>query len=308
MQLTDADKAVLTPDEISALTAEGADNALSSHGGDEKTDAIVEAAKPDAEEAPTTKTEAEGETLSAEDLGAALEEMAPGADPEPAKLPTYDIPTTDFEAQRKDLKAQKSDALTKWSSGELSDAEYHQKVDELDDLMLSLATDRARAETLRQVNEQNQREAAQKIADAENSAMVTLAVAAKKAGTIDYASDKEAATQFDMAFMAVKSEKANVGKPLSELVNKAHKAVMAMRGIVDPSSLPAPAAETKPSMRSVPVTLAGLPNAGQPVAQDDVWEQYSRLSGPEADEFMMRQSAQVQQRLLRIADNSGITH
>ncbi len=197
----------------------------------------------------------------------------------------------------------------------MSDTEYHAKLEEFEDQLLTLATDRARAETLRQVNEQNQRDALQRTIDAENAAMAALAAEAKKAGTIDYGTDVAAANQFDAVFSAVKADPGNAGKPLAELVNKAHRAVLAIRGIDAPAPAPSPApaaaragAPAPAPARAVPTTLSGLPNAGQTTTQDSTWEQYSRLSGPEADDFLARLPASQVDRILRMADNYGLAH
>lgn len=331
MKLSAEDKALLTPTEIQALEGEGADTHLAQLGEGEGEGTDASLSSEDSDEAAAAAAAAgaggaaEGEqgddegdeedeaALTPEQLAAAAAELQPAAAPAAPKLPVYDVSQRDFKAERTAVETEKADVLKKYAAGELSDEEFFAETAKVDAKALALATAEATEATIARINADNAKAEQQKVIDSENAAMQSLAIEAKKAGTIDYGTDTVAQGQFDAAFNAVKLDPKNAGAKPSDLVKKAHTAVLAMRGIAAPAPAAAPAAAaaaapTPPAPRQVPPGIGGLPNASQAQLNDDAWETYSRLSGPAADDWLAQQPAAVQSRILRIADNSGLTH
>ena len=75
-----------------------------------------------------------------------------------------------------------------------------------------------------------------------------------------------------------------------------------------PAPVAAPAAPAAPARRDVPVTLSGLPNAGQATARDDMLEQAGRLQGEDLERWMAGQTPETVGRLMCLADNPATTH
>jgi hypothetical protein len=318
MKLTPEELAALSPEEAEALQGDDAADALNTMG-----DTVLTAESVDLEAIQAASSE-EGEgaeegtdggnvstpEATTEQAAAALEELAPAAEAAPAPaLPTFEVPATDFKAQRETLRAEKRDLAKQWSDGTLSDEDYHAKVDSVDDKMATLLTEQTRADTLREVNEQNTRRAAEAAEAAELQALQTLAKASKAAGQIDYGADAAAASQFDMLFSATKADPANAKLTPAALADKAHKAVLALRGISTAAPAPAPApkpAAAPAAPRNVPPSIGGLPNAAASVVQDDMLAQFNKLSGTDAEEFQARLPANQVERLLRTTDNLGL--
>ncbi len=316
MKLTPEELAALSPEEAAALQGDDATDALNTMG-----DTVLTAESVDLEAIQAASSEegegaeegADGGNVSTpeattEQAAAALEELAPAAEAAPA-LPTFEVPATDFKAQRETLRAEKRDLAKLWSDGVLSDEDYHAKPDEVDDKMATLLTEQTRADTLREVNEQNARRVAEAAEAAELQALQTLAKASKAAGQIDYGADAAAASQFDMLFSATKADPANAKLTPAALADKAHKAVLALRGISTAAPAPAPApkpAAAPAAPRNVPPSIGGLPNAAASVVQDDMLAQFNKLSGVDAEEFLARLPANQVERLLRTTDNLGL--
>ena len=211
---------------------------------------------------------------------------------------------------RDTLRTEKRDLAKKWSDGELSDDDYHSAVEAVDDKMATLLAEQTRADTLREVNEQNARRAAEAQEKAELAAMAAVAAAAKKAGQVDYGTDKAAAVEFDSLFAAAKMSPANASLTPAQLVEKAHKAVLALRGIAAaPAPAPpaaAPAAPAAPAPRAAPPSIGGLPNAAPAVVNDDLMAQFSNLEGEDAERFLAGLPANQVAKLMRTTDNLGI--
>lgn len=328
MDLTKEELAALSPEERAALTGAEADQSLAMIG-DTKLEpkpapapaAPTEeelAARDAADEAAAEGADTEGGATDAaapittEQAAAALEEIAQPAAPAPAApAPApFKVDATDYTEQRKALATEKTEAFKKWSDGQLSDDEYAQAQAAFDERLADITRAQTRADTLREVNEQRAAQERATIEQAEHAAMADLAKRVK--GTLDYA-DQAAARQFDLAFDAVKADPTNAALTPAQQVEKAHVAVLAMRGIAAPApttaATSAPAAPApKPKPRDVPVTLGGLPNAAPAGVHDDLMEQAGRLSGLELEEFLARQTPATVARIMRTADNSGIVH
>ncbi len=325
MKLSPEELALLTPEEAAALQDTGAETALATMA-DQKPAATAGAAgtteevetEADADAGNVTTPEAAASTEAApaqpaadavtpEAASAALEELDTAAAP-PAPPAAFDVPATDFKAQRDTLRTEKRDLAKKWSDGELSDDDYHSAVEAVDDKMATLLAEQTRADTLREVNEQNARRAAEAQEKAELAAMAAVAAAAKKAGQVDYGTDKAAAVEFDSLFAAAKASPANASLTPAQLVEKAHKAVLALRGI-SAAPAPAPAATAPaaaPAPRAAPPSIGGLPNAAPAIVQDDLMAQFSNLEGEDAERFLAGLPANQVAKLMRTTDNLGI--
>ena len=138
--------------------------------------------------------------------------------------------------------------------------------------------------------------------------MAAVAAAAKKAGQVDYGTDKAAAVEFDSLFAAAKASPANASLTPAQLVEKAHKAVLALRGIsAAPAPAPAAAAPAAaPAPRAAPPSIGGLPNAAPAIVQDDLMAQFSNLEGEDAERFLAGLPANQVAKLRRTTDNPGI--
>lgn len=303
-KLSESDKIGLSADEITMLEADNADALLAMSGTD---------AAPSLESVPVTDEPAEGEgegdeaDLSADQLAAVLDDSAPA--PAPAPKP-YDVPTTDFDAVRKQLRADRRAVEEKWAGGELTDEQRIEQLDDLDNKIDTLLIESTRAATLREANEQQARNAEAERMAAENAAMQSLAtseaknLAAGKPG-IDYAKDTVAQQQFDMMFAALSKAPENANDTPASLVAKANNAVRALRGLpVGAATAPTPT--PAPTKREVPTTLSGLPNAGNAGLKDDVMEQVGRLQGEDLERWLASQTPATVERLMRNADNLAL--
>ena len=252
--------------------------------------------KPIAPEAEFTETDqepaAEPEAESTDEAAPAAEPAAPelaaeeaAAEPEAVEaeapaLPQYDVATTDFKAARDVIKSERREVETKWSSGELTDEERAEKLEQLQDKADDLLIQQTRAATLAEANTQAEKRAIQQRVDSENAAMRNLAqreAELLKAGkpALDYAKDTLAQSQFDMMFSAVKANPANAGLSVAQQVDEAHKAVRALRGLIQAPTT------TKPKP-VIPQTLGNLPSAAvQPVGAD-LAEQLAAIDDPDA--------------------------
>lgn len=294
-KLSEDDKRHLTPAEVASLEGEGADAALAEFAG--------------ANDAAEAGNSAPGAELSDDepadepaqpDASVATEQAA-----EPPTLPQYTVDATDFAAQRAALRAERRAVEAKWASGELSDDDRATALDELQDKSDALLIEQTRASTLAEANAQAEQRAAESRANAETAAMRAVAEAAKASGQIDYASDIKAQKQFDVMFTAVKADPDNADKTATQLVQEAHKAVLALRGIV-----PTPARAASTAARDAPQTLRGLPNAAQGVVQDELIAQFTALSkdSRQQEKFMAGLTQQQMNKLVRWADSQVPGH
>lgn len=245
----------------------------------------------DGADATEVATAAEAETAVAAEAAAPAADVATAADgeaaaapqttaPEAAAAPQYEVPTTDFATKRTEFKTAKAEAFSAWQAGDLDDAAYQGKVSDLDDQMLALATEQARAETVKQINEQNLRDATEKAAKAENEVLAVIAKASKAANLIDYSADTLAAETFDALFTIAKRTPANAGKSLKDIAGEVHESMLTMRGL-KPTAAPAAAGDKKAAPRNMPPTLGDMPAAAaQPVGQA-LSEQLDQITDPD---------------------------
>lgn len=331
MKLTAEEKQGLSPAEIEALEGAGADEALATMGdtvldtpakakpaaaADQADDATGEdAADAGADDADDTESadadpQADAATLTAEQLAAIAKDAEPAA-----TLPKFDVPERDFAAERKALRDSRKEIQAKWDQGELSDEELQAQLDAVDDQLEALATERARADTLKAINEQAARDAQAKI-DAEYSNATTAIIKAAAASTtakVDYLKDQAAQRQFDMALDMLQADPENAGKTPTQLVREAHRAVLIIRGLPTgaPATAPAPtpAAGAPKPPRNVPMGIGHLPNASPVPVQDETLAQAQNLSGEDLEQYMARLSPSQLAKLMKTVDRqSGAMH
>ncbi len=321
MKLSPEDLAMLPPEEAAALQSADAEKHLNTMG-----DTVVAAPEqnplpvvPDddpaeQEAADTTADDAtdgnEGSTTdeTAPAVEAAAEEVEPPAPP--AKPAAFDVPdTAAMDAKRKELRDAKRELTKKWSNGEMTDDEYSDQSEALDDQLATVIAAQTEASTLNRINAQNAARAQAETEAAENQAMFNVAQASKAAGLIDYGTNKVASAQFDSLFAAAKLDPANAKLTAQQVVEKTHKAVLALNGLAE---APKPKAKAEaeppaaPQPRNVPPSIGGLPNASQTVVQDELFEQFRRLEGEDAERFLASLSERQVDRLMRIADGRAV--
>lgn len=317
MKLTPEERDMLSPEEIATLEGADADAHLATMGDTVLPGETTPAAAAEAAEVESDSTQDADETADATDgnegstTDAAPEKTAAAAEPAPAAQPkpqAFDVPdTAALTDQRKALRDEKRDLTKKWSAGEVTDEEYADQVDALDDKLSTLVAAQTEAATLHRINAQNEARAKAEAEAAENQAMFATAQASKSAGLIDYGTNKVAAAQFDSLFAAAKIDPANAKLSAQQVVEKAHKAVLALNGLAEaPKPRAEAAAPAAPAPRNVPPSIGGLPNASQTVVQDELLAQFNQLEGDDAERFMASLNDKQVERLMRMSDGRGV--
>lgn len=312
MKLTPEERDMLSPEEIAVLEGSDADAHLATMGdtvlpGETTPAAPAEAAEVESDSTQDTDA-TDGEAAPA---AAAPEKTEAAAEPAPAAQPkpqAFDVPdTAALTDQRKALRDEKRDLTKKWAAGEITDEEYADQVDALDDKLSTLVAAQTEAATLQRINAQNEARAKAEAEAAENQAMFATAQASKAAGLIDYGTNKVAAAQFDSLFAAAKIDPANAKLSAQQVVEKAHKAVLALNGLAEaPKPKAEAAAPAAPAPRNVPPSIGGLPNASQTVVQDELLAQFNQLEGDDAERFMASLNDKQVERLMRMSDGRGV--
>lgn len=309
IELSDTDRAGMTPEEIEALTGEGAEANLRAFGAPEDEtpagDAACEdGATPEAADKPAGDTPPKKDGEAAEPTGDEL----PGADElvellaEGAPQPLAVEGPKDFKAERQALRDKKADVEKQWAEAQITDEQRTQALQEIDDQIDDLLIAHTRAETLRNYNAQQ--------AEAQmNAAVTSVLKQAKAAGSIDYAKDQKAAVQFDQFLSAHIADPDNAGKSAAELTSLAHKSVLAYRGIVEKPANPEGSTQnTQPTRRDIPPSLGGVPSAAPTLMENDALAKFQTLSGDDAEDYLASLPAAEQARILRAADATAMQH
>ena len=240
--------------------------------------------------------------------------------PEP-QIPTYqtELPA-DYQAQRGVLLKEKALAMKKLIDGELDLEAFSVIESRVSNALEDLTAQRIRSETLSEANVQNQQAMQQ-------SEIRRLSARAK--ADVDYSKDTKAQKSFDVALRTLQADPDNAALEFGDLVDEAHRVVLALRGGVGKVD-PAVAAVTVPVVAPVvkeakvvkaakpaapiavaservpdrqpaekaPVTLRGLPVASTPNSNGDVIEQMSRLSGQAYQDAFAKLSPQQRRSLV----------
>jgi hypothetical protein len=320
IQLSDADKHGMSPEEIEALTSEGAEAALGAKPADktpEKTEgesAATEVEGGDVKAATTegaTAAGAEGEKKPAEQ-GIDAETLAEIAEGDRQAPPTqYKAELSkDFKERREGLLKEKADLHKQLMDGEIDADEFASKDATIATKLEDLTAERVRVETLQSLNEQNMHNAI--AAECQR-----VLAASKKAGEIDYIENKKAAAHFDASMEMLLADPDNAGRPISEIADMAHGMVCLRNGIDrKPTAAPAPQAGQQgaataahaagpaaapASPQAGPRTLAGMPAAAAAQIGDDLAAQFATLEGEEAELFLAKLPPAKVEALLRSA-------
>lgn len=231
----------------------------------------------------------EASELDEEALNAVLagDELAVAAPAYQAAIPE------DYKAQRTDLLKAKAEAMKKLMDGEIGAEEFAAEESRISDALEDLTAQRIRAETLIEANQQTQ-------AAHQQRAIQRLIQQSKT--QVDYTADAKAQRQFDMALQSISADPDNSGRDFAELLQEAHRVVLALRGIPVTkgeavASALAKAADRQPEGKP-PVTLRNIPAASTPNANGDMLDQLSRLSGPAYEEAFSRLSPAQKRALL----------
>lgn len=312
-ELSDADRAGMTPDEIESLTGSNVDDLLKAHHGSEPAAAAADAGADDAGDTPAAEAKPaaaaadEADDLpGADDLAELLEdEPTPTKAPAPFKIEG----PADYKAERQALRAEKAAIEAKWGEGDMSDTERADALVGIDDKIDDLLIAHTRAETLRTANQQAADQSM-------NDAVVSVLKSAQTAGTIDYKADTKAAKQFDTFLSMLLADPDNAGMTPAQATVQAHKSVLALRGIADkaPTTTTAPAAAPAaappaPARRNVPTaTLSGLPNAAPTGMEDEALMKFATLEGEDAEDYLASLPPREQDRILRASDATAMKH
>ncbi len=296
--------------------------------------AIPDSKKPDEEAAdaqPNAKDDAPPESV--DDANAQADQGPQAAAPEPVKetvketpepqIPTYqtELPA-DYQAQRGVLLKEKALAMKKLIDGELDLEAFSVIESRVSNALEDLTAQRIRSETLSEANVQNQQ--------AMQQSEIRRLIARAKAD-VDYSKDTKAQKNFDVALRTLQADPDNAALEFGDLVDEAHRVVMALRGGVGKVQVePAVAAAAVPVVVPVvkeakavkaatpvapvavasekvpdrqpaekaPVTLRGLPVASTPNSNGDVIEQMSRLSGQAYQDAFAKLSPQQRRSLV----------
>lgn len=285
---------------------------------------------PAATEADDADTQAAAEGTAAEaaaDAAAATPAPAPATDGEGSETdqaattaepvrPTYEAPEArDFGAELKQVRDEQAVLRTKWTNGELGDDEYNAQLASLEDKRDAVLTAKVQAETIENLNRQA-------VVQSQNQVLASIMKASKEAGQLDY-TDAKNATAFDKMLGAVMADPENGGKSFAELAQAAHDALCAVRGVKaaapapspapSPAGAPAPApaaaaAPAAPTMRGIPPTLGGIPQASaNPVSNDAATAIVSMDDPDQAEAALASLPASQRAELLRstIRPNQG---
>lgn len=229
--------------------------------------------------------------------------LADIADPLQLRQPTRfqaEVPK-DFKEQRTKLLGEKAAATAKLMNGEIDTDTYAAEEVRIAEALDELTRQQVRAETLADVNRQNE-------ANYSQLALDSLIKRAKVAGEIDYKATPGAAQHFDRAMQVVLDDPEFAGKDIAEVYAEAHSMVCARLGVQRkapggggqqegaaggkteiPNRQPASAA---------PITLRNIPAAASTTPAGGVEEQMARLHGPEYEAAFSRLTPAQRARLL----------
>ena len=194
--------------------------------------------------------------------------------PEP-QIPTYqtELPA-DYQAQRGVLLKEKALAMKKLIDGELDLEAFSVIESRVSNALEDLTAQRIRSETLSEANVQNQQ--------AMQQSEIRRLIARAKAD-VDYSKDTKAQKNFDVALRTLQADPDNAALEFGDLVDEAHRVVLALRGgvgkvqvelaaaaaAVAASAVTAPGV-ADPAVKDVKVVKTAMPVASVAVAREKV--------------------------------------
>lgn len=145
--------------------------------------------------------------------------------------------------------------------------------------------------------------------------MQAIAKASKDGGLIDYGSNVAACTQFDALHNAAKLDPANANLSAVQVAQKAHDALLALRGLSakpkqEAAAPAASATPTKPKPAAPPTTLGMMPAAAANATGDSFDETFDAIEDPDEREakWASLSAAQRQQQLRRTVPTTRGRH
>lgn len=202
------------------------------------------------------------------------EELADIADPPQLTQPPRfqaEAPK-EFKEQRSKLLGERATATAKLMNGEIDTEQYTAEEIRITEALDELTRQQVRAETLAEVNRQN---------DANYSQRALDQLIRRAKAEVDYKATPAAAQQFDRSLQVLLADPEYAGKDIAEVYDDAHKMVCAMRGVQQGKVSKPAAAPSRQPEGSPPVTLRNLPAAASTTPAGGVEEQLARLHGPE---------------------------
>lgn len=281
----------LTPEERAAI------------GGDEYGDEDREIIKKIAGEASDDDADEDDDDDDGDDESAAPQEgkaaEPPAADDEPADepvqaavVPRYEAQLpSDYDDQIRALKERDAELRQRFKDGEIDIDERDAGLAEIAAEREQLLIQKATAETLAKINEQNQRQAA-----AEYEARFIERV---KADGIDYTNPRNVRL-FNTMLEELTEEHGTKGRDW--LWTEAHKAVLRARGIQRQASadpVTEAARSRKPPVDAAPKTLAQVPGSDGPGDVGDEFADVLALDGTDFEDAIARMSPAQREKFLR---------
>lgn len=285
-----------TGDEAELLARVAGDDDEADEAGDDEDSAddgaapVEESAAKPADEKPAEK---------GEEKPAATSEQTDDEDEAVAPVFAFKLPD-DFDAQVSANKQALADLRNQRDDGDIDMAEYDAQAEKLLEQRDDLRRMRDKADIAAE---------AQKTADQQRvDRAVKNAFRAALADGVDYATDKEKATDLNGFVQALANNPAHDDKPLKWFFAEAHRRVLALHGITSgkPAAKPTEKAAEKPAkgprhpdLSSVPKTLAGVPGSDGPGDLDgDEFSELDKLEGEAYDEAYAKLSKVQQERYL----------
>lgn len=195
-------------------------------------------------------------TMSADEISAVLAAITP-AQARDLKIQIPDISGVD--AKLAEIESKTDDVEQRYMDGGITDAERMAELRKLNRERDGLNREKARAETVAYVIQQQAQNAQQAILDG--------LVQSAKADGINYDTDADAQVEFNAALKTAEAMPRMAGKPAAEIYATAHRMVLAARGILPAAPTatpPTPAAQQGTGRRSpppMPPSIRGLPTA-----------------------------------------------
>lgn len=225
------------------------------------------------QQADQSQSSAATEALDAEALGELVDPLEVRA-AQPQRFEA--APPQGFKEDRARLLGERAKAMKQLMDGEMDAEQFAAEDIRISDELDVLTREQVRAETLLEVNRQNESSYQQQ---------VIKSLINRTKSQVDYAKDQAAARQFDTALGLVMAEPESRGKDYAELAEEAHRLVAARRGVaLQSNAVTQQSASAPPDRRpkeAAPVTLRNIPTAAVSNTGGNVTDQLARLSGPE---------------------------
>lgn len=251
---------------------------------DEDAEPVEGKAAPKADDAEPPKAKASDQVDEPADEPVAAQPVVPRYE---AQLPQ------DYDHQIAELKARDAELRQRFKDGDIDIDERDAGLAELAEQRERLLIQKATAETLARINEQNQRQAQ---ADYERRFVERV-----KADGIDYTQQRNI-NLFNTLLAELQEEHGDKGRDW--LWNEAHKAVMRARGVpLSRAASQDPVADAKAKRKSpvdaAPTTLAQVPGSDGPGDVSSEFADIEALDGWELEEAIAKMSPAQREKFLR---------